>query len=46
VDGDGRATPVRYHLLAAIEKRCLDQGLHTSWAARTSGIAEEAGGTN
>jgi transposase len=21
-----------YHLLAAIEKRCLDQGLHTSWA--------------
>jgi transposase len=21
-----------YHLLTAIEKRCLDQGLHTSWA--------------
>ena len=21
-----------YHLLAVIEKRCLDQGLHTSWA--------------
>jgi hypothetical protein len=21
-----------YHLLVAIEKRCLDQGLHTSWA--------------
>ena len=21
-----------YHLLAAIEKRCRDQGLHTSWA--------------
>jgi transposase len=23
-----------YHLLVAIEKRCLDQGLHTSWATR------------
>ena len=21
-----------YHLLVAIEKRCLDQGVHTSWA--------------
>jgi transposase len=28
-----------YHLLAAIEKRCLDQGLHTSWATLREQLA-------
>ena len=28
-----------YHLLVAIEKRCLDHGVHTSWATRREQLA-------
>lgn len=34
-----------YHLLVGIEKRCLDQGIHTSWATLREQLATHQVGT-